>query len=302
MIPMKRVATLIAAGGLALTIAGAASTTAGASLRSHPISSAASAAPRVGGPMIRASGSGPRATSAGGLPTISINWSGYAVLSKAKFTYVHSEWVQPAIKCPGVAYQYTSEWVGLDGFNDQTVEQDGTDAHCGGPDHTTPLYVAWYEMYPLGSVNVFRVKPGDVIEASVKYSSATKLFALTISDVSTGKTSGTSAACNACQRDSAEWINERPAFCDPFPTNCFITGLADYGSATMTDDTAKAGKGAQGIGSFENSYPIYMVQPLKSGGFISLDSTGPIDSATDSFTETWVRAGKPVPITLSTKH
>jgi hypothetical protein len=297
----KRVVSLIAAGGLALTIAGAASTTAGASVRSHPILSAKVAAPRPGGPMIRATGAGAKSVTAGGVPTISLNWSGYAALStKSKFTYVHSEWVQPAVKCPGVADQLTSNWVGLDGFNDQTVEQDGTFGFCGGRDHNKPLYEAWYEMYPANSVAVFPVHAGDIMEASVRYVTATKLFDLTITDLSTNKTSGTSASCNSCRRNSAEWIIERPAGCNA--SGCFLFALADFGMTTMTDATAKdGGADAQGIGSFQDSYPIYMVQPLKSG-FISLDATGPTDPSTDGFTVTWERAGKPVPITLSAKH
>jgi hypothetical protein len=31
---------------------------------------------------------------------------------------VHSTFVQPAITCPGVKNEWTSNWVGLDGFND----------------------------------------------------------------------------------------------------------------------------------------------------------------------------------------
>ena len=98
-----------------------------------------------------------------GVPTISENWSGYAVTSTKKFNYVSAEFVQPAVTCPGVKKQYTSNWVGLDGFNDETVEQDGTFAYCGGPNWTTPKYEAWYEMYPAGSVGVFKVKPGDTM-------------------------------------------------------------------------------------------------------------------------------------------
>jgi hypothetical protein len=50
------------------------------------------------------------------------------VTGKKPYTYVHSTFVQPTITCPGVADQYTSNWVGLDGYNDETVEQDGTAA------------------------------------------------------------------------------------------------------------------------------------------------------------------------------
>lgn len=50
--------------------------------------------------------------------------------------------------------------MGLDGFNDATVEQDGTFAYCSGPQSTKPVYKAWYEMYPSNSVNVFTVHRG----------------------------------------------------------------------------------------------------------------------------------------------
>lgn len=81
-----------------------------------------------GGLIIR-SGVAPDGT---GLPTISENWSGYAAVAAKKFTFVHSTFVEPKITCPGVKNQWTSNWVGLDGFTDQTVEQDGTFAMCGG--------------------------------------------------------------------------------------------------------------------------------------------------------------------------
>ena len=110
--------------------------------------------PSPGGrPMIAAS------QPSAGLPTLSLNWSGYAVTDAAKFNYVHSEFVQPAIKCTGAPDRFTSNWVGLDGFTSDSVEQDGTDAWCGGPIDTTPFYKAWYEMYPARSYSVFSVSP-----------------------------------------------------------------------------------------------------------------------------------------------
>ncbi len=103
---------------------------------------------------------------------------------------MHSTFVQPAITCPGVKNEWTSNWVGLDGFNNATVEQDGTFAHCGGPQSTKPVYKAWYEMYPANSVNVFTVHPGDVIDTAVSY--AHGQFSLTVSDLTTGKSARTS--------------------------------------------------------------------------------------------------------------
>jgi hypothetical protein len=85
--------------------------------------------------------------------TISENWSGYAVSSgKKQYNYVNSTFVVPTVTCTGVADQWTSNWVGLDGYNDGTVEQDGTAEWCGGSGDTTPKYEAWYEMFPANSV------------------------------------------------------------------------------------------------------------------------------------------------------
>src|ERR1700722_9897126 len=123
-----------------------------------------------GGPMVSAAGSGST--------TVSLNWSGYAVTSKKLFTYVHTTFVQPAITCTGVADQWTSNWSGLDGYNSDTVEQDGTFAHCGGTGNMTPKYEAWYEMFPANSVNVFAVHAGDIIDSSVTYDSTSGNFTL----------------------------------------------------------------------------------------------------------------------------
>ncbi len=244
--------------------------------------------PRPGGPMVTASGAaGSQST------TVSLNWSGYAVTTKKAFTYAHTTFVQPSITCPGVADQWTSNWVGLDGYNTDTVEQDGTFAHCGGTGNTTPKYEAWYEMFPANSVNVFAVHAGDIIDASVSYASGT--FTLTVSDLSTGKSSSTSATCASCARASAEWIIERPELCNNAGTKCFLTELADFGTTTMSGDEAQlTGGSVKGIGGFSN-IPINMVDPVSGGGFISLDTVGAVTGK--SFTATWDRSGNIYPIT-----
>jgi hypothetical protein len=247
--------------------------------------------PQPGGEIIRAPGNS-------GLPTISENWSGYAATSAKKFNYVHSLFVQPKVTCPGKANQWTSNWVGLDGFTTDTVEQDGTYGFCGGKNHTTPEYEAWYEMFPAFSANVFKVKPGDVIDESVKYTGGK--FNLTIGDVNSGKHFTIIKPCASCQRASAEWIIERPALCNNTETKCFLTALADYHTATMGQAQAQvAGGKVKGIGGF-NNVPIFMVDPLSSGGFISLDTVGPLSGP--SFEATWDRSGTITPITLGPRR
>ena len=86
----------------------------------------------------------------------------------------------------GQKFVNTSNWVGLDGFENQTVEQDGTDAYCAGSGNHTAKYYAWIDMYPLPEVNPFAVSPGNVISALVK-STPSGTFTLTITDLTSGR-------------------------------------------------------------------------------------------------------------------
>ena len=277
---------LLCAAGIAGT-AGIAGAATGA-----PASSTAGIA-LPGGPMVGAHAPGNPSR-----PATSVNWSGYAAAAaKKKFNYVHTRFVQPKVTCTGAPAHFTSNWSGLDGFSTPTVEQDGTFATCGGPAHMTPRYVAWYEMFPADSVNVFQVKPGDLIDSSVRF--AAGKFTLTIADLTSGKKVTKRAACSQCQRASAEWIVERPALCKhngPHPSGCFIVPLADFHTTTMRQDWAQVQGGpVKGVGGFANDR-IVMVNPLKSGRSVPLDGVSPLSGP--RFTATWKRAGTFVPITL----
>jgi hypothetical protein len=263
--------------------------------------------PNPGGlPMIR---EGQHGVSNQPLPTYSLNWSGYAVTpptSNSKFTSVSSTFVQPTVTCPGGVGGSglgTSEWVGLDGFDNQTVEQDGTDAFCGGSGHTVPTYRAWYELFPAGSVNVFKVNAGDTISASVTYKAGS--FTLSIADTTSNMSATKSAACGNCARASAEWINERYADCTRGETSCWLVALANFGTTTMTDNMASVGGVPVPLSafSFPNSYAIDMVYNLNGKvspgrqGFESLDNTTAVKKA-NTFNVVWQRSGGVTPIKL----
>ncbi len=145
---------------------------------------------------------------------------------------------------------------------------------------------------------MFKVKPGDLIDTAVKFTGGK--FHITIGDVNSGKHFAIAKSCASCQRASAEWIIERPALCNSALTKCFLTELADFHAATMGQARARlAGGKVKGIGGFANN-PIFMISPLKSGGFISLDTVGPLRGP--AFTATWNRSGTTVPITLSPRR
>ncbi|HEY3732447.1 MAG TPA: G1 family glutamic endopeptidase [Streptosporangiaceae bacterium] len=283
---MKRLLSMAATGLMCGAMIMGASGVAGASSNTIRLNVG-----QPGGPLVRAPGHG-------GEVTISENWSGYAATTKSRFTSVHGTFIQPTIKCTGAPHQWTSNWVGLDGFADQTVEQDGTFATCGGPDHMTPRYTAWYEMFPAGSVPVFSVNPGDIMDMSVNFNSSGQ-FVLTDSDLTSGKSHTFTATCASCSRSSAEWIIERPATCNSSLTKCVLTALVNFGTSTMSASTASlTGGPVKNIGNFNKS-PIFMVQPIKRG-FISLDTVSALSGP--SFTARWDRSGTPIPIQLGPKH
>ena len=248
------------------------------------------------GPMLRAPGhSRITAAAQGSQPVLlSTNWSGYAATTtaSAKFDSVQGDFVQPAIVCTGAPARFAATWVGLDGFKDQTVEQDGTYATCTGRGHKTPTYVAWYEMYPAGSVNVFTVNAGDEIEPAVTYADGT--FTLSIADTTSGQSQSVTATCAKCHRASAEWIVERPELCTR-KGECFLAGLPDFTTDTMTADTAGTDAAAPApVSSFANS-PIDMIQPVGTAVEL-LDQTSPLDPAGTTFSATWERAGGRLPL------
>jgi len=155
----------------------------------------------------------------------STNWSGYAVTG-GRYTSVSSSWVQPAASCSGTAY--SSFWVGLDGDTSNTVEQTGTDADCSG---STPVYYAWYEMYPKFPVNYNNtVKAGDHMSASVT-TNGSGSFTLTISDSTQGWSRTVNARLKSAKLASAEVIAEAPS------SSGGVLPLANFGTVGFTSAT-----------------------------------------------------------------
>ncbi len=214
----------------------------------------------------------------------STNWSGYAVTGgKGSVNYVSGSWTVPAIQgtCPSTN-QYSSDWVGIDGYNSGTVEQAGTDSDCKGG---TPTYYAWYEFYPHPSflIGALTVHPGDKIVASVQFSG--RSFTLKITDTSTGQSFSTSAKVNTAQRSSAEWITEAPS------SSGGILPLADFGTISWGTDganTATIGGVSHMIGSWGSN--VHQITMVTSGGAAKA-SPSSLASDGSSFSVSWVSSG-----------
>jgi hypothetical protein len=220
----------------------------------------------------------------------STNWSGFAVTGPSgSVSDAKGSWIVPAIQgsCSSTN-QYSSFWVGIDGYSSGTVEQTGTDSDCQGG---VPTYYAWYEFYPHPAFifSGLTIHPGDKISADAHFSG--RSFTVTITDTTTGQSASKSSRVNSAQRSSAEWIAEAPS------SSGGILPLANFGTVSLgTDNTGIAStnfatiNGATGaIGSF-GSANIHQITMVTSGGATKA-SPSALSADGTSFTVRWVSSG-----------
>ncbi len=175
------------------------------------------------------------------------NWSASVNLTPARsynqsnsFYFLLTDYVVPVATqaygaCTG-GWDYSSSWIGIDGWGSGDVLQGGTesDAFCalGGLISST-FYSPWFEWYPAGSVRIsnFPVNPGDDIFLEVWNTSSTQGYAYYVNyntnqTVEVGFTapSGTYLVGN-----SAEWVVERPG------VNGGLATLTNYISDYFSD-------------------------------------------------------------------
>ena len=211
----------------------------------------------------------------------STNWSGYAVTaSSGSVSIAKGSWVVPAIQgsCTSTA-QYSSFWVGIDGFNSGTVEQTGTDSDC---QNGVPTYYAWYEFFPHPSflINGMTITPGDAMTAQASFSG--RSFTVTITDTNTGVSFSTSARVRGAQRSSAEWIAEAPS------SSGGILPLADFGTVNFSASTATISGTTGTIGSFGSS--VQVITMVTSSGVVKAQPSS-LSGSGDSFSVTWKSSG-----------
>lgn len=180
------------------------------------------------------------------------DWAGYADVgcSTCSIRYVTADFNVPSVNPSGCVTgsggtAYDSTWVGLDGFNDTTVEQIGTTGYCSS---SGVGYYAWYEMYPLAPVTYTGVEPGDAMNASVYWNTSTNQYQLVLNDLTTGGGITTTQPCGAshCGSSSAEVITE-----DPGGATAAGFDLAPFGMTNFTNITVTSRGGLHG--NFTNS-------------------------------------------------
>ena len=222
----------------------------------------------------------------------SINWSGYADAESGSNTVsqVSGSWTMPAVQCLSGTYQnqdaFLANWVGLDGYTDQTVEQLGTAAQCFAG---VKYYYVWYELYPSASVeegttacindNVNCPQPGDQISASVTVTpagSGENNYKLTLTDHTRPDESFSvtqQCATTTCLDASAEWIVERPATLPPPPAPIQILPLAYFGKTFFSSGNVVSGGRLSDIQGFQDG-PVYDISMIDDTATYYLDCVG----------------------------
>jgi hypothetical protein len=207
--------------------------------------------------------------------TVSYNktWAGYAVTG-SNFNQVSGSWTVTPVDCTASPNSDSSQWVGIDGWTSDTVEQTGTDSDCDGDQ---PSYYVWYEFYPLGTrvISTVSIAPGDNFVASVVYK-GNNLYTVAIKNTTTNQSftkevefAGSRGATP--EWNSAEWIMEmdgrKLSDFGTEPFGAYYTGIpkgnnmaidssvsgviSDFGAAVQESITTKTGSD----GSTETSVP-----------------------------------------------
>lgn len=185
---------------------------------------------------------------------VSPQWAGYVAMSnlilrESEVTGVAGSWMVPSVE-PTVNNVYSSVWVGVGGYGENSLIQVGTAQQSV---KGVASYYAWYETLPNLAVRLvnFTVKPGDEIAASVKLVDKNQnSWTIEITDLTSGANFSRSFVYRS-SRLSAEWVVEAPSI------RGNVTSLADFGSVAFTGCFATIANSTGPVSSFPG-YQIVM--------------------------------------------
>lgn len=218
-----------------------------------------------------------RAWNINGLTQVqSTNWSGYADTG-ANFSSVTGSWTEPSAARCGFTESLAAFWVGIDGYNSSSVEQDGTLIECF---LGTAYQFTWWEMYPTNSIQTVgsSLAAGDHITASVVRAGGN--YTLSVTDSTHPANSFTTVqACATCANTSAEWIAEAPS------SSTGVLPLANFGTWTESGATVDE-NGTNGVISSFTDDEITMID---SSNQVKAQP-GALNSGGNGFSVAWKRA------------
>lgn len=185
------------------------------------------------------------------------NWSGYAV-SSGPFTSVTGTFTVPSLAAGANASEQLSEWVGIDGLQDQDLIQAGVSEEVD-PDNPSQVDVwPWWEILPAAAtpINDLTVSVGDQVSVKI-WQISSGYWGITLVDDNNGQ-QFTSEQAYSGPGQSAEWIVEAPEN----GQNGQIYPMAPYSPAVTFSDL--------GISSQETT--LYEISLVQNGSTVSSPS------------------------------
>jgi Peptidase A4 family len=217
----------------------------------------------------------------------STNWGGYADVAKSgvALRYASANYNVPNLNCANSGagtsgLSYYASWTGLDGWSDNTVEQQGTEQACdaGSPG---PLWV-FYEMFPADPVVFTGAVTGDAIQSSTFYNASTGEYSLAVTDLTqNGAGISVSIKCaGTCHNNSAEVISEAPGGRPP------AFDLADFGAQAFTNAAVTSRSGVKGNLAGNSLWTGNSIRLVGQSTGDTLMTTGPLQGNT-AFWDQW---------------
>jgi hypothetical protein len=131
----------------------------------------------------------------------STNWSGYA--KTGTFTTATATWNVPTVTTSS-SNKYSSDWVGIDGYNNSNLIQTGTEQDTVGG---RASYGAWWEILPASETRInMTIHPGDSMTGTITKGSGSS-WTMKLTDNTSGATFSTSKSYSG-PADSVEYIQE----------------------------------------------------------------------------------------------
>ena len=165
------------------------------------------------------------------------NWSGLVnvgFMSKVPKTAIATIYNERLQGCPdydGTPDTIDAHWVGLDGWGNNYVEQDGLGEQCTS--NSTYVYWAWYEMYPEETMMLspLNLGIGDALWSYVAETNVPGVYNMELEDLNTGAKFLISQGGGTAAPVSSEIVSETPegGVCD-YAVNSPYCNMPDYGT------------------------------------------------------------------------
>ncbi|MFI5226483.1 MAG: G1 family glutamic endopeptidase, partial [Candidatus Limnocylindrales bacterium] len=215
----------------------------------------------------------------------STNWSGYAATpDTARVTCIESSWTQPTVTCSKSGHSAISVWVGIGGFDQDALEQVGSEVDC---DNGKASHFLWHESLPRERFEQrldLLVRAGDHLRVRVRAISSTR-YELAIANV-TRSTSFTVVDTNTrIKATSGEWILEAPT--GGCPSACKILPMPNFHKFTFKTTWVTVGGVRQPLDG--TSFTHVRVRMVTKSGTIRSQVTSTAGDGS-SFVVTWRRS------------